>query len=82
VREALVEEGEAILTVSGRPVAVLFCVDTGTLDETLEILHRVKAQRAVRAIRQAARKRGLNRLSGAKIDAIIAKARKERRRSP
>ena len=80
-REALVREGEAVLTVSGKPVAVLFCVDSGTLDETLEILQRVKAQRALRAIRQAARKRGLYRLSGSKIDAMIAKARKDRRRS-
>jgi len=80
-REALVKEGEAVLTASGKPVAVLFCVDSATLDETLEILRRVKAQRALRAIRQAARKQGLGRLSGAGIDAIVAKARRKRRRS-
>ena len=80
-REALVREGEAVLTASGKPVAVLFCVDSGTLDETLEILQRVKAQRALRAIRNAARKQELNRLSGSKIDTLIAKTRQARRRS-
>ena len=80
-REALVREGEAVLTASGKPVAVLFCVDSGNLDETLEMVQRVKAQRSLRAIRLAARKRGLDRLRGPQIDAIIAKARKARHRS-
>lgn len=79
IREALVREGEALLTASGKPVAVLFCVDSRTLDETLEILKRVKAQRAVRLIRYAARRRKLDRLDSSKIDRLIAKARKVRR---
>ena len=78
-QQALAKEGEAVLTSHGRPVAVMLPVDAGSLDETLDTLRRTRALGALRAIRREAKTRGLDKLSGAEIDAIIAKARRERR---
>ena len=79
VQQALAKEGEAVLTSNGRPVAVMLPVDASSLDETLDTLRRTRALRALRAIRREAKARGLDKLSIAEIDAIIAKARRERR---
>ena len=77
-RASLLTEGETVLTANGKPVALMFPVDSGTLDETVTMLRRVRAQQAVHALRTAARAKGLDRLSPAEIDAIIAKARAAR----
>ena len=78
VRQALAQEREAVLTANGRPVALLVPVDAGTVDETLEILRRARGLEALRAIRQASRDQGLERLSTRDIDAIIGRARRGR----
>ena len=78
VRAALSREREAILTVSGRPVAVLIPVDAGSVEETLETLRRARGLEALRAIRRESRVRGPGRLSTPDIDAIIARARRGR----
>jgi antitoxin (DNA-binding transcriptional repressor) of toxin-antitoxin stability system len=79
VREALAQEREAVLTANGRPVALLLPVDAGTIDQTLETLRRARGLEALRAIRQASRERGLQRLPGSQIDRVIARARRARR---
>lgn len=80
VREALGREREAILTANGRPVAVLVSADAASIDETLEVLRRARGLEALRAIRQASRKRGLDRrLSPKAIDEVIARVRRTRR---
>jgi antitoxin (DNA-binding transcriptional repressor) of toxin-antitoxin stability system len=78
VREALKREREAILTASGRPVAVLIPVDAGSVEETLETLRRARGLEALRAIRRESRERGPGRLSTSDIDTIIARARRGR----
>jgi len=80
VRDALKREGEAVLTANGRPVALMVAVDAGTIDQTVETLRRARAFEAVRAIRQASRKRDLARMAAREIEAVIAKARKSRSR--
>ena len=80
VRDALKREGEAVLTANGRPVALMVAVDAGTIDQTVETLRRARALEALRAIRQASRKRDLARMAAREIDAVIAKARKSRSR--
>ena len=78
VRDALRREREAVLTANGRPVAVLIPVDAGSVEETLETLHRARGIEALRAIRRESRKRGLDRLSASDIDGIIVRARRAR----
>jgi len=80
VRDALARESEAVLTVNGRPVALLLPTDASTIDATLETVRRARGIEALRAIRQESRKAGLDRLSGRAIDAVVAKARRARRR--
>ena len=57
VQQALVKEGEAVLTSNGRPVAVMLPADASSLDETLDTLRRTRALRALRAIRREAKAR-------------------------
>jgi antitoxin (DNA-binding transcriptional repressor) of toxin-antitoxin stability system len=76
-RAELAEAGEAVLTVNGEPVAVLVAVEDG-LEETVELIERVRAQRAVLALRAAARSSGADRLAPTAIGREIAAVRRER----
>jgi prevent-host-death family protein len=78
LREALRHEREAVLTVNGRPVAVLIPADASTIDETLETVRRARGLEALRAIRSEGRKAGRGRLTSREIDAIIARTRRAR----
>lgn len=77
VREALDESGEVVLTVHGRPVAVMLSVGQD-FEETLRLVERVRGQRAVQALRGAARQTGKDRLRPAEIDSLVAEVRRER----
>lgn len=77
VRQVLDESGEAVLTVHGKPVALMLAVGQD-LEETMRLVERVRAQRAVHALRGAARQTGVDRLSAAEIDALVAEVRRER----
>jgi len=79
LREALRHEREAVLTVNGRPVAVLIPTDASTIDETLETVRRARGLEALRAIR-ASGKAGRGRLTRRDIDAVIARTRRARSR--
>jgi PHD/YefM family antitoxin component YafN of YafNO toxin-antitoxin module len=79
-QKALADEGEALLTSNGRPVALMLRVDSDSLDQTMETVRRARALQAVRKMRADAKARGLDRLSSKQIDAIIARSRKARRR--
>jgi PHD/YefM family antitoxin component YafN of YafNO toxin-antitoxin module len=80
VREALAREREAVLTVNGRPVALLLPTDASTIDETLETVRRARGIEALRAIRRQSAESGSGRLSGRDIDAVITRTRRARRR--
>ena len=79
VREELSQEGEAVLTSNGQPVAILIPVDASTLDETLVTLRRARGLEALRAIRRESRERGLSGLSMEEIDELVQKTRQERK---
>ncbi len=79
-QKTIADEGEALLTSNGRPVALLIGVDGDSLEESVETLRRARALQALRAIRRQSRQRGLDQLNMKQIDALIAKSRKERRR--
>ncbi len=78
-REELVKAGEAVLTLNGEPVAVMIAVEDD-FEATLQLIDRVRAQRAVRDIRAAARTSGADRLTTAAIGRMVAEARKARAR--
>ncbi len=71
--------GEAVLTLSGRPVALLLSIEGG-LEETLELVEQVRAQRAVRALRDETRASGADRLRPHEIEALVQEVRQKNRR--
>lgn len=79
-QKTLAAAGEAILTSNGRPVALMVRVDSESLDETVETLRRARALQALREIRREAKSRGLDKLSATRIDALMTKTRRARRR--
>jgi len=80
-QKVLADAGEALLTSNGRPVAILLKVDSDSVDETLETVRRARALRALSEIRRSVRERGLDRRLGmGRIDELVARTRKARRR--
>ena len=75
------KEKQALLTVNGKPMAILLSVDSESADDTMLTLQRLRAQQALQAIRQDARKKGLDRLSMDQITALVDKTRLDRRRA-
>jgi hypothetical protein len=80
VREALArEEDAAVLTANGKPLAIMLPVTAETFDDALDLVHRMRALRAIRDIRLRAAQTGANKLTMTQIDKIIAKSRSERK---
>jgi antitoxin (DNA-binding transcriptional repressor) of toxin-antitoxin stability system len=79
VSEALSRNEDAVLTVNGKPLAIMIPVTPETFDEAIDLVHRMRAIRAVRDIRLRATRTGADKLSLSEIDKIIAKSRAERR---
>lgn len=79
VREALAKESKAVLTVSGRPVAVLLPVNAETFDQTLDVIGRAQALQTMKQIQQRAAATGRGRIGVREIDAEIDAARRDSR---
>jgi PHD/YefM family antitoxin component YafN of YafNO toxin-antitoxin module len=77
LRRRLKESGHLVLTSDGKPFAVLVSVEEGELEETLELLTRLRAQQALRRLRAEAQRNGLDRLSPEEIEAEIEAVRRE-----
>lgn len=79
--EKLTKEHELVVTRNGKPFALLTETSPTSLDEDLARLRRARFGRAVNAIREQAKARGLDQLSPEEIDALIRDAREARRES-
>lgn len=77
-RKTIAEAHQSLLTASGKPLALMIAVDSESLDETLEALKIGRAQTALRALRNEAAARGMDKLSAAEVDTIIAEVREDR----
>lgn len=72
------QQGELVVTRNNQPFALM--LDVGEdLEEILLLVSRLRAQRAVSAIRAEARERGLDKLTPDEIEAEVAAARAARR---
>ncbi|MFZ5821216.1 MAG: type II toxin-antitoxin system Phd/YefM family antitoxin [Chloroflexota bacterium] len=81
LRKKLEDEGDLVVTVGGKPFAMMINLAEGEdIQEILLMVSRLRAQMAVRAIRSQARKDGLDRMTDQEIDALIQKTRAERKR--
>ncbi|MDD5370550.1 MAG: hypothetical protein PHQ40_15815 [Anaerolineaceae bacterium] len=80
LRKKLEDEGELVITVDGKPFAVMIDLAGGeNMDDILLMVSRLRAQMAARAIRSQARRDGLDKLSEEQVDELIQKARAERK---
>jgi antitoxin (DNA-binding transcriptional repressor) of toxin-antitoxin stability system len=78
---AAVERQDVVLTVGGKPFAIAVGVEEEEVEDTLELLRRVRALRAVARMQRSAEERGVGSMSADAIDEEIGAARKARRGS-
>lgn len=72
VRRKLVDQGELIVTVDGKPFAVMIDVSQNeNIEDTLVMVSRMRAQMAARSIRSQAKRVGLERIKNKEIEKII-----------
>ena len=74
VRRELDTEREVVLTSNGKPFAMLTPVEAGTVEEEAAAIRQARARLAIERIREHARRKGLDRMTMAEIDALIAAA--------
>ena len=80
LRKKLEDEGELVVTVDGKPFAVMIdLAGSENMDDILLLVSRLRAQMAVRAIRSQARRDGLDKISEEQVDALVQKTRAERK---
>ena len=80
LRKDLQSEREVVVTANGRPFAVMTRVEPDNVEEEILAIRRARAHAAISRIRAKAKADGLDRLTMDQIDAIIAEARREKRR--
>ncbi len=80
LRKKLSDQGELIVTVEGKPFAVMIDLsNTENIEEVLLMVSRLRAQMAARALRSQAQRQGLDKISEAEADALVQKTRAERK---
>ncbi len=81
LRRKLKEKGELIVTVDGKPFAVMIDLpNDDSMEDVLLLLSRLRAQLALRSIRSQARRDGLESISEQEADDVVSRTRRERTR--
>ncbi|MCX6053369.1 MAG: type II toxin-antitoxin system prevent-host-death family antitoxin [Chloroflexi bacterium] len=79
LRKKLQDKGDLVVTVNGKPFAVMVDLSNcENMDEVQIFLSRLRLQMAIRSVRSKARRDGLDKLSEKEIEEEIQKARAER----
>ena len=73
------QEKDLIVTSNGKPVGILTAVDESTLEDILATLRQARAQGAIGALRRIAVDRGLDQMTGERVQDIVTKARRSSR---
>jgi PHD/YefM family antitoxin component YafN of YafNO toxin-antitoxin module len=80
LRQKLEDEGQLVVTVDGKPFAIMIDLpEIENMEDILLLISRLRAQMAARAIRSQARRDGLDRLTDDQVNEVIAKTRRERK---
>jgi antitoxin (DNA-binding transcriptional repressor) of toxin-antitoxin stability system len=79
VRE-LVKDDDLVLTVNGKPLAMIVGIPDGDLERTAAALRRARAQLAVSTMRRTAAETDRDKLTAAQIESEIRSTRTSRRR--
>jgi len=81
LRKKLETEGNLVVTIAGKPFAVMIHLTEGDdVEDILIMVSRLRAQMAVRAIRSQARREGLDKMTDKDINALIKKTRSDWKR--
>ncbi|MBI5825752.1 MAG: type II toxin-antitoxin system Phd/YefM family antitoxin [Chloroflexi bacterium] len=80
LRKKLASEGELVVTVDNKPFAVMINLDDENIHDILLMVSRLRAQMAARSIRSKARRDGLDKMTLKDVNAVIKKARADRKR--
>ncbi len=78
--DTLKRDGAAALSANGIPKAVVFDVENGDLEEIVQLVTQVRAQKAVAKMRADAARRGLDSMSIEEIDEEISGVRAAKNR--
>lgn len=76
--QELAAEGQVVVTLNGRPVAVVTSTDERSLEATLTDMGRATALRAMRELQQQSIRSGKSKMSQDAVGREIAAARRER----
>jgi antitoxin (DNA-binding transcriptional repressor) of toxin-antitoxin stability system len=80
LRRKLEEAGELVVTVDGKPFAVMIDLsENENMDDILLLVARLRAQMAARSIRSQARRDGVDALNAEQIDDLIRQTRAGRK---
>jgi len=74
------KEREIVVTLNGKPVALLTGITGETLEDTLKAVRRARGEWAIRKLQESAVARGLDKMTDEEIDRIIKQTRKDRNR--
>jgi antitoxin (DNA-binding transcriptional repressor) of toxin-antitoxin stability system len=76
--QQLKDEDEIVITLSGKPVALLTSLSEDTVEETLQFVRQAKAMAAIHSMQMRSASQKNNEMSLAEINHEIAAARKAR----
>jgi antitoxin (DNA-binding transcriptional repressor) of toxin-antitoxin stability system len=75
-----IKEEELVITLNGKPIALLSAVSEETLEKTLRMIRRSRALLALEEMQRKSLALGLDKMSDREIEAAIRSVRKTRRR--
>jgi len=79
IRRDLDTQHEIVLTANGKPIAILAQVDEESFEDRLKSLRRARTAAVFDRIQAKAKARGIDKMTMADIDNVIAKARRDKR---
>jgi hypothetical protein len=80
IRKELATEHDMVVTANGRPFAILASVHPDSVESDLLAIRRARFLATMDRIQAWSKAKGLDKTTMEEIDAIIAKAREERRK--
>ncbi len=80
LREKLSEQGQVVITSDGQPIALMVSIEPARLEETLQLVSRLRAQMAVSHMRQEAARRHLDKTTPRQVDDEVRRSRRSRGR--
>lgn len=74
------KDRELVVTLNGRPVAILTGISGENLEVTLRAVRKARGEWAIRKLQESAVAQGLDRMTDEEIEEEIRQARKDRKR--